>query len=226
MNEAADLSRDYLKKFLKFAEPALGYFPVVLGGWAVFAFTHVEQSVDADVLLKSKKDIEKLKPFFEENGFEINDDNPDAISFEKSLEEPQELGGIKIESIIFDLITSKESNQLHENKMVEIPWKLAFQYNEKLSVDEQKMLVPSPELLLVYKVKAFMDRKYDKFKFLEHMAHKKVWASRKDFKIEKDKRDIKNLLATGKVNPEKLDQILKKTRFKEKYDDAIKEVLK
>jgi len=226
MKQAADLSREYLQKFLQFSGKSLGYSPIVLGGWAVFAFTKKEQSVDVDVLVKSQKAVEKLKPFFEENDFKLDESNPKAPAFEKMLEAPQVLGGIKIESIIFDVITLKEPNVLHENKRIGIPWKLSFQYNKIVSLGEAKMFVPSPELLLAYKAKAFLDRRYDKFKFLEHMAHKKVWIARKDFKIEKDKRDIKNLLATGKINPEKLEQILNKTGFKKLYDGALKDILK
>ena len=81
MKAITDLSREYLKDFLEFSEKNLGYSPIVLGGWAVFAFTHVEQSVDVDILVKSQKDVEKLKPFFEGAGFKLDNSNPREPSF-------------------------------------------------------------------------------------------------------------------------------------------------
>ncbi len=216
-----DLSKEYLKKFLVFAKPALGYGPIILGGWAVFALTNVEQSVDVDVLLKNKNDIAKITLFFESNGFKPLKDRTGEISFEKILTQPSQIGGIRIESMIFDILTKNEPNELHENKKTKIPWKLCFEYQANVKIDDLEMIIPSPELLLVYKVKALRDRTNDKYKFFHFMQHKKIWLARKDFKIEKDKRDIKNLISSGKTDFEKLNRILSKTKFQKLYEETI-----
>lgn len=62
--EVPDQSKKYLEEFLPFAKKTLSYEPIILGGWAVYAYTKKQKSVDVDVLLKNKKDIELLKSFF------------------------------------------------------------------------------------------------------------------------------------------------------------------
>ena len=49
-----DLSLEYLMKFLEFCKTNLDYSSIVLGGWAVYALTQNEMSVDVDILFKSK----------------------------------------------------------------------------------------------------------------------------------------------------------------------------
>ncbi len=105
MSDITDLSKEYLKKFLFYAKKELGYEPIILGGWAVYSLTQVEQSIDVDVLLKSKNDIQKLKKFFDEHKFVEDKDNQENISFELVLESLEEVRGITINSLIFDLIT-------------------------------------------------------------------------------------------------------------------------
>ncbi len=215
------LSKHYLKKFLSFAEKQLDYGPIIVGGWAVYAITKTEQSVDVDALLKSGNDVNKLKEFFKENGFEKHEDSKGNVSFELTLEKPGDIQGVKIENLIFDLMTVDEKNALHENPNIEIPWKLAYEYSTKTSLEGITLKIPSIELLLIFKVKALKDRIHDKYKFRKFMKNRKIWLSRKDFKIEKDKRDIKNLIQTNKVNPDKLNEILKKTGFKKDFEEAI-----
>lgn len=221
-----DLSKEYLHKFLPFARQALGYEPIIVGGWAVYALTKAEQSVDVDVLLKSRKDIRKLEPFFEKHGFKKEKDFKGNTHFELLLEKPEEIGGIKIENLVFDIMTKNEKNTLQENKNIQVPWALAFDHNLAVDFEGTKILIPSPEVLIIYKATALSGRTFDKFRFLEHMRHKKAFAAKKDFKIEKDKRDIKNLVNTGKIDFDKLEKILKKTKFKEIYERTTEGLIK
>ncbi|MFH1256012.1 MAG: hypothetical protein V1494_01835 [Candidatus Diapherotrites archaeon] len=223
MKKITEISGQYLKKFLKHAEKALNYEPIILGGWAVYALTKKEKSIDIDVLIKSKKEIAKLKPFFDQNGFKMGKDRLGNISFERKLESIQTIGGIKIEQVIFDIMTINEPNKLHENKNIAVPWKLAFDYSTRAKISGKKVQIVAPELLLAYKAKALRDRIFDKYHLFEHMQHKRVWAARKDFKIEKDRRDIKNLIHAGKIDFKKLEEILNKTKFKEMFEHTLKE---
>ena len=221
-----DLSKEYLHKFLTFARKALGYEPIIVGGWAVFALTKAEQSVDVDILLNSENDIPKLEPFFKKHCFKKEQDFKGNANFELLLEEPDEIGGIKIESLVFDIMTKNEKNKLHENENIQVPWALAFDHNISIDFEGKKIVIPSPEVLIIFKAKALCDRTFDKYKFLEHMRHKKAFAAKKDFKIEKDKRDIKSLVNTGKIDVEKLEKILKKIKFKEIYERTTEGLIK
>jgi hypothetical protein len=221
-----ELSLDYLIKFLEFCKNKLNYNPIILGGWAVYVLTKKEMSVDVDVLLKSKEDIGKIKEFFDRDNFKIEIDRKGNITFEKILESHMMIDDVKINSIIFDIMLEKEENFLHENKNISIPWSLSFKYNKNIKYKEVDLKIPLPELLLIYKIKAYRDRTFDKFKFMEHMKHKKIWQTRKDFKINKDKRDILNLLELVKLDSEIINKILNKTSFRVKFNETFNEINK
>ncbi|MFA6269192.1 MAG: hypothetical protein WC652_05220, partial [archaeon] len=80
--EVPDQSKKYLEEFLSFARKILPYEPVILGGWAVYAYTKKQKSVDVDVLFKTKKDIALLKPFFTERKFKQEEDRQGNVTFE------------------------------------------------------------------------------------------------------------------------------------------------
>ena len=97
-----DASKEYLEEFISFARKNLPYEPVIVGGWAVYCFTKKQKSIDVDVLLKSGRDIELLKPFFSERKFSLHKDSDENITFELETAK-YEYKGIAIESIIFSL---------------------------------------------------------------------------------------------------------------------------
>ncbi len=216
-----ELSLEYLLKFLEFAKEKLYYDPIVLGGWAVYALTKKEMSVDVDLLLKSRKDVGLVKPFFDKCGFKLELDKNENVTFEKTLEKPIEIDNIKMEYFIFDIIIKDEPNKLHEDKNVDVSWDLCFEYNKKIKYEGLEFVIPIPELLLIYKVKAYRDRNYDKHSMIDHFAGKKAWHARKDFKINKDKRDILNLINNQRINSNILDEILAKTSFKDYFNETI-----
>ncbi len=219
--EVPDQSKKYLEEFLPFARKVLSYEPVILGGWAVFAYTKKQKSVDVDVLLKTKKDIELLKPFFAERKFKKDEDLHGNITFELETTK-HEYKGIILESIIFDLMLVDEPNTLHSNKNISIPWELCYEFNEKAKLNGTEILVPTKELLMILKTKALLDREYDKAK-LKNFANKQ-WLKRKDFKIEKDKQDIKDLFEVG-INQTQIESILSKTNFQQPFNETIKKLL-
>ena len=220
--EVPDQSKIYLEDFLKCAKKTLSYEPVVLGGWAVFAFTKKQKSVDVDVLLKNREDIDLLKPFFVERKFVFEEDNKGNVTFELETQK-HEYKGILLESIIFDLMLVDEPNVLHSNKNISVPWKLCYEFNEKVKLNGIEILAPAKELLVILKTKAFLDREYDKFK-LKSFTNKQ-WLKRKEFKIEKDKQDIKDLFEFG-VNQKRVEEILKKTNFTQQFYETIQGVVK
>jgi hypothetical protein len=220
--QVPDQSKKYLEEFLPFARRVLSYEPIILGGWAVFAFTKKQKSVDVDVLLKNKGDIELLKPFFVERKFFYEENRQGNSTFELETQK-HEYKGIILESIIFDLMLINEPNVLHSDKNISVPWMLCFEFNEKAKLNGIEILAPTKELLVVLKTKALLDREYDKIKL--HSFVNKQWMKRKDFKIEKDKQDIKDLIEL-QLNQKKLETILEKTNFKQQFQETIKNLLK
>lgn len=220
--EVPDQSKQYLEEFLPFARKVLSYEPVILGGWAVYAFTKKQKSVDVDVLLKTKKDIKLLEPFFIERKFKQEEDRQGNVTFELETTK-HEYKGIILESIIFDLMLVDEPNVMHSNKNISVPWKLCYEFNEKTKLNGIEILAPTKELLVILKTKALLDREHDKYK-LKNFTNKQ-WLKRKDFKIEKDKQDIKDLFETT-INQTQLEKILEKTNFKTQFQETIQTVTK
>lgn len=106
-----------------------------------------------------------------------------------------------------------------EDEKISIPWKLVEKNSVKTKIDGLEVLVPFPELLLIQKVKALKDRTHWKYKLegFERGISKK----RREFKIDKDEKDIRNLLKL-KIDDKKLNQLLKKTKFLEYFEDKTK----
>lgn len=220
--EVPDQSKKYLEEFLPFAIKALSYEPVILGGWAVYAFTKKQKSVDVDVLLKTKNDIKLLEPFFVERKFKKDEDQQGNVTFELETTK-HEYKGIILESIIFDLMLVDEPNVLHSNKNISVPWELCYEFKEKAKLNGTEILAPTKELLVILKTKALLDREHDKYK-LKNFTNKQ-WLKRKDFKIEKDKQDIKDLFETT-INQTQLEKILEKTNFQTQFQETIKTLIK
>ncbi len=218
--EVPDQSKGYLEEFLPFARKHLSYEPIILGGWAVYAYAKTQKSVDVDVLLKNKKDIKLLAPFFEERKFKYEEDRNGNITYELETEK-HEYKGIILENIIFDLMLTSEPNTLHSNKSISVPWELCYKHNQKVKLNGVEILAPTKELLIILKTKALLDREYGKEK-LKNFVNKQ-WLKRKDFKIEKDKQDIKDLFDLG-INGTQLEEILNKTNFKEEFQEKIKQI--
>lgn len=217
MNEQiVGLSKSFLVSFLKFCvEKRVS--PVIVGGWAVWAYTQTDYSVDIDLVLRNKKELEKIKPFFEQQGFKQESNG--GISFAKQVSN-QGMGEFQLKEIIFDVAFYSDKNTFAQNKNLNLPWRLVEKNVTKTSVFGFPALIPSIELLLVFKTKALIDREYLKYKLkgFENALAKK----RREFKIEKDKKDIQNLIDTKQINQAKLEQILRKAKFKELFDSTIK----
>ncbi|MDO8624836.1 MAG: hypothetical protein Q7R47_02040 [Candidatus Diapherotrites archaeon] len=221
MNEQiTNLSKGYLESFLKFCETKK-IESIIVGGWAVWAYTKTDYSVDIDLVLKNKKELEKIGPFFEENGFKP--DINGGVSFFKQVFE-KGIGEYSLKEIIFDITFNSDKNTLQANKKIDIPWKLVEKNTQKTTFEGIPIVIPTVELLLIFKTKALIDREHLRYKL--QGFEKSLSRKRREFKIEKDKKDIRNLLATQPVNQERLDQLLKKTKFKNLFDEKIKEIQK
>lgn len=93
----------------------------------MYAYTKKQKSVDVDVLLKTKKDIKLLEPFFIEKKFKKDEDRQGNVTFKLEATK-HEYKGITLESIIFDLMLIDEPNVLHSNKNISVPWELCYEF--------------------------------------------------------------------------------------------------
>jgi 4-hydroxybenzoate polyprenyltransferase len=220
MNEKiTSLSKEHLKKFLEYCWKQK-VSPIIVGGWAVWAYTKADYSVDVDLVLEKKEELEKIRPFFTENGF--SEETNGGTSFVKQVSE-KGIGEFQLQHVIFDVTFYSDKHFLAENKKIEIPWGLLQKNTATMSLEGMPTRMPTIELLLVFKVKALRDREYWRYK-LQHFQ-KNISKKRKEFKIEKDKRDIRNLVQAGPLNQAKLDEILEKTGFRDYWRLIVPEYM-
>jgi len=133
-----------------------GYHPFIIGGWAVYSYSKSLGSRDIDIVFPTKTSVEKvLMPYYKMRGYK------EEGVFSKSyyIEVKTEKG---IEKIMLDACSFSDHNILHENKDIEISWNLTQLYYQEWTVQKDVIMqVPQIELLLIYKIKALCDRRYD-----------------------------------------------------------------
>ena len=97
-------------------------------------------------------------------------------------------------------------------------WSIKY-YNKWEIEKDVNVQIPQKELLIIYKIKALCDRKYD-------LKHQSISFADRDYinsKIWKDENDIKDL-SKYKINKEKLNYLLEEYNF-QKYFNREKERL-
>ena len=107
-----------------------------------------------------------------------------------------------------DACSLADRNFLHEDNEIEIPWSLAFEFNREWVIDRFVARVPVLEILLLYKVKALADRRFDLRKPDTTLLDQAYIRS----KIWKDEYDIR-LLSQGDINVKSLDRKLDELGF-------------
>lgn len=89
------------------------------------------------------------------------------------------------------------------------------------SFEDQKIRLPTKELLLMHKALAYRNRE-DRVRMghLRFPRGEKEWFERK---IAKDKEDIRNLIES-RIDYGKLDKLLKQTKFRKVYEESLNEL--
>ena len=74
--EFTDVSLSELNKFLNWMNEKKGVYPIIIGGWAVYAFKQALGSKDIDVVMPTDKDLNEilLKEYFQANGYTVGKD--------------------------------------------------------------------------------------------------------------------------------------------------------
>ena len=195
-----------------------GLNPIVIGGWAVYYYTKGAGSVDIDIVLPSEGAVRIFEKYSRQLGFSRDKRAKTRALFRKEIKTkpggPQE--------IELDIFILPQRNKLASNRLIEIPWKLSEEYGREWKIEGDAIArVPEKEVLLLYKAAALMDRQ---FKIKTWVNLSKFTKDRLRSKIEKDKKDILGLLELG-VDKKRMDKLLKKTKFKESFEEALDKLL-
>jgi len=209
--EITEESYKELINLTKWCNVLLGYHPVIIGGWAVFHYSPSLGSRDIDIVFPTQKTREDtLMKYYKENGYK-----EEGLFVKHYFKEVETKEGT--EQIILDACTHANKNFLHENPKITIPWNLTEEHYEEWIIEEDVISrVPTKELLVLYKIKALCDRRYD----LQKPSTAGIDQEYITSKIWKDEHDVQELFKQ-KVNVDLLKELLESTKF---YDYAKREI--
>lgn len=210
--EITEASYNELIELTKWINNIYGYHPFIIGGWAVYSYTKSLGSRDIDIVFPTKISVEKvLMPYYTMRGYK------EEGVFSKSfyIEVKTKKG---IEKIMLDACSLSDKNILHENKDIEISWDLTQRYHQEWTMQKDVIVqIPQIELLLIYKIKALCDRRYD----LRHTSLSAINKSYINSKIWKDEQDIVSL-SKSRIDTEKISRITETTNFTEYFQRELK----
>jgi len=178
--ELTDYSFKELVKFAGWMNDFFSHYPNIVGGWAVWCYVKGLGSRDIDVVFLNNYTKEKaLNHFFFHNNYE-----------EVGLIEKTYVKRVKtkrgIEEITVDAYTAKDKRTIDDLKIT-LPWNWALKHNRKFELRRGVYIyIPTPELLLTYKLGAVLGR-LEALKTLRETAYTRA-------KIWKDLEDIKSLV--------------------------------
>lgn len=116
------------------------------------------------------------------------------------------------ERVYLDVSTVDDVNRVHDAD-VELPWRLAFDHRKPARIGGVDFYVPKPEILLLLKAKAALDREHDaKRSFDPFHLQQKSW---------KDYYDMASLLKTCTFDVGLMTRIAAENRFSSHFERAI-----
>ena len=183
---------------------AYGYYPLVIGGWAVFSYVPTLGSRDIDMVFPARESVHRvLLPYYKVMGYKST-----GLLTKQFYKEIKTSKGL--ERIHLDVCSLADKNLLHENSDIEVPWQLGMKYSTEWNLEDDVARVPCIEVLLIYKVKALADRRYDLKKGAVDLSM--IQRAYFDSKIWKDEQDVR-VLWDCKVDSGTLNKLLEMTGF-------------
>ncbi len=199
-----DVSFDELKKFLRWMNEKKGIYPIIIGGWAVYAYKQALGSKDIDVVMPTDKDLNDvlLTEYFPANGYDVKKDqffNPKYY-----VKEVEDKGRTK--EIIVDVFIGNFSKEDEEGLGIKFHWEEVMKHQELKELGSLSLYVPKLELLVFLKVVASLERtsKYDKTG--DPNIPSKIW---------KDYYDIAILISLNKLDKELLSKFLQESNVQQ-----------
>lgn len=183
-NELLDLS-NFFNRY--------GPIPIIIGGWAVYIYNSYYGSVDIDIVGPSMGGMfnNLLTEFQIANGYELRylDEMGIEKVFEKKIfNDGNIIGNMEIDACSYE----QDLKYFHENHEKMLPYDLCDLYHNRLKLPEaSEIIIPTKTLLLLFKIKALRDRKYDYDNNPLLSPQRRNWLSDK---IIKDASDIISLL--------------------------------
>jgi len=187
----------------------VGYHPVIVGGWAVFHYNPEGLgSRDIDLIFPDRAIKDRLvNRYLLTSGYER--ERRSAFEEEYALVKVTARG---TERIYLDVATTQDRNIVHGGR-AELPWSLVFKHQTAARFGDAEFYVPRPEVLLLLKAKAALDREHDaKRAFDPYYLQQKAW---------KDYYDLASLLKVCRFDEGLMARLLKAHGFGEHFNRAM-----
>lgn len=186
-----------------------GYFPIIIGGWAVYLHHPTLGSRDIDILFPDRiLKHEMINEYLYSHGYKS--EGLFEKEFFKEIITPK-----RKERIIIDACSIEDVNRLKGTEII-IPWDLALKYQIKKKIENFELYIPQVEVLLLYKVKAAYDRKYDLKTTYDPFYLQQ--------KIEKDQIDIITLISNCEIDFKLLQKLLANYKFANYFKLILEEI--
>jgi hypothetical protein len=157
----------------------------LIGGWAAWRYHRGLGSRDIDVIFPNQSILEAfLTEYYLNNGYQRTGGILTG-SYQKPVKTATGWTYIEIDAAQLD-----RGAPFHEDPALDLPYRLLEKHHQTWRVGNQEVRMPTPELLLLQKVKAHRDRSWD----LEHSAIDPGRAAFLRSKVAKDAYDIRGIV--------------------------------
>lgn len=188
----------------------VGYHPVLIGGWAVHYYNPAGLgSRDVDLVFPDRKIKDRVvNQYLMTQGYERERRSEFEEEYVLLVKTSK-----RVERVYLDVVTVQDANRVHGSD-VELPWRLALDHNRPARIGETDFYVPDPEILLLLKAKAALDREYDaKRAYDPFYLQQKSW---------KDYYDMASLLKHCEFDVRLIERILAKHGFESHFSKAVR----
>jgi len=187
----------------------IGHHPLLIGGWAVHYYNpRGLGSRDVDLLFPDRRIKDRVvNQYLMTQGYER--ERRSEFEEEYALLVRTAKG---VERVYLDVATVQDTNRVHGSD-IELPWKLAFDHSMAARIGKADFYVPVPEVLLLLKVKAALDRTYD-----ARRAYDPFYLQQKSWK---DYYDVASLLKSCEFDVRLIKQVLERQGFKSRFSRVM-----
>lgn len=206
--EITDASLKELENFAKWMNEKVGHTPVIVGGWAAYAYVGGFGSKDIDVIFPSEATKAKvLADYFHREGYVERKRD----FFQSEFYKEADVKGKKIE-IIIDAASGRRVIEVTGTN-ARIPWAWAEKHSVKHKLGDAEIYIPEIELLITYKMGAAVGRSNALRSAVGEEAvymRSKVW------------KDVYDILSLFQKNTDlgKLTRFLKQSKLNEHLEEA------
>lgn len=199
LDEITEETRKELVDLIKWYNRVVGHEPLIVGGWAAWAYHQGIGSKDIDLVFPGAASMQQtLFDYFKSHGY--GERKVDFFDYE--FYKRRKTGNGEID-ILVDAVSLNRSAQVTGTK-VTIPWKLAETHKQKHSFGKDAdAYIITPEMLLVYKTGALIGRDAKLSAATGHSQRHyqaKLW---------KDVQDIVGVFANTRIDKHTLQEILR-----------------